>query len=133
MLVTQDPIADVFGTNLHEAAREALIIPNGGPPGPLVGVVGVTSCVPAGRAPPSTKICWLGIPELDVCGVALTTVACGCWWTNPDRLLKGRLQRLSRNSDAEIEQGGEAEGDQNRHEDNHGVRFQFFSLMSLVR
>jgi len=19
--------------------------------------------------------------------------ACGCWWTNPDRLLKGRLQR----------------------------------------
>jgi hypothetical protein len=26
-------------------------------------------------------------------GVALTTVACGCWWTDPDRLLLGRLQR----------------------------------------
>jgi hypothetical protein len=47
--------------------------------------------------------------------------------------LKGRLQGLSHNSGAVIEQGGEADGDQNRHEDNHGVRFQFFSLMSLVR
>jgi hypothetical protein len=36
-----------------------------------------------------------------------------------------------RNIGAEIEQGGEAEGDQNRHEDNH--RFHVFFLMSLVR
>jgi hypothetical protein len=101
--------------------------------GPAVGVVSMTSWVPAGMAPPSTKICWLGIAELNVCGVALTTVACGCWRTNPDRLLKGRLQKLSRDSCAVIEQGSEAEGDYNRHEENHGVRFQFFSLMSLVR
>jgi hypothetical protein len=36
-----------------------------------------------------------------------------------------------RNIGAEIEQGGEGEGDQNRHEDNH--RFHVFFLMSLVR